>query len=94
MPLYRYEVIGTGLTFEIERPMSAPTLTEHPTTGWPIRRVYDIPNLGVHHTTGGEKRIADDRFLERKGFTKYVRDRSDDTFHRTVGQAGPEVLKP
>jgi hypothetical protein len=50
MPLYAYAVIredgGDGEVFEIFQRMSAPSLTHHPVSGAPVRRLLTCPRVG------------------------------------------------
>jgi hypothetical protein len=99
MPIYLYQEIlanGTdGELLEIEQPMSAATLTHHPQTGRPLRRVYQAPNLAVQYTAGHTKKILSEKNVEKAGFTKYVRDKQTGAYHKTAGAdpRAPDTLK-
>ena len=78
MPIYIYEVIledgEGGAQFEYQQKMTDPPLTHHPTTGEPVRRVLQPPHIGGKHSEAGiRNRLADDKKLEKLGFTKYQR---------------------
>lgn len=77
MPTYVYEVIlddgEPGQVFEVQQKMSDPPLTEHPTTGQPVRRVIQPPYIGSQHTEARQKNLTSDDSLKNKGFTKYVK---------------------
>ena len=96
MPTYVYEVIGAGgqpgERFEVVQRMTDDPLTVHPETGQPVRRVF-LP-FGIAGPTSPmktERALADDRKLERLGFTKYVKS-SDGQYERVVGK-GPDQLQ-
>lgn len=97
MPIYVYEVVhadGTpGERMEIHQSMKEPALKEHPETGVPIRRVLLPPHLGLKHTAGTAKKRLDNRTLEKKGFTKYEKDKLTGRYHRVAGKEGPEVIR-
>lgn len=95
MPIYVYEEIrddGTsGEQFEIYQSMAEEPLTVHPQTGKSIRRVWQAPFIGGQWSDSAMSRsAADDRKLERLGFTKYVKS-GDGTYEKTVGK-GPGKL--
>lgn len=91
MPLYVYQVIeadgSEGEVFEIMQRMSDPTLTTHPETGQPIKRILAVPNAMTKHTPGS---LSNDR-LSRLGFTKYQK-AGDGHYEKTAGD-GPNVIK-
>jgi hypothetical protein len=97
MPTYVYEVLdgqgqATGERFEVVQSMTDEPLTNHPETGQPVKRLF-VPfriagKLAPMHT---DRALADDRKLERMGFTKYVKS-SDGRYEKVVGQ-GPNLLK-
>ena len=96
MPTYVYEVIGEGgqpgERFEVVQHMTDDPLTVHPETGQPVRRVF-LP-FGIAGPTSPmktDRALADDRKLERLGFTKYVKS-SDGQYERVVGK-GPDQLQ-
>lgn len=92
MPTYVYEVIlpdgEEGQLFEVVQRMSDPPLTEHPTTGQPVRRVIMPPNLPTRYTDMQEKHSLSNENLSRLGFTKYERQGSD--MVKTAGD-GPDL---
>lgn len=94
MPIYLYQIIlddgSEGETFECIHSMSE-TLTRHPETGEKVRRVYSVPNLGTKHTPGQTNRLLSNENLDRKGFTKYERDKVSGKYNKVVGK-GPSVL--
>lgn len=45
MPLYVYQGLNTGETFEVEQRISEPALTHNPTTGEPIKRLIGRPAI-------------------------------------------------
>ena len=94
MPTYLYEVVATGEVLEIEHPSSDPTLTEHPETGQPIRKVFTAPNIGTRYGSDYSKNLLADASIAKSGFTKYVRDPVSKRYNRTVGNMGPAQLKP
>ena len=95
MPLYVYEVVlpdGTGgEQFEVMQRFSAASLTEHPDTGVPVRRVFGEPNTPRAWTDTQGKAATSDKNLAAKGFTKYVKT-GDGTYDKTAG-SGPKKLK-
>ncbi len=92
MPVYVYEVPATGERLEVFQSMSDPDLKEHPESGLPLRKVFLPPNLGLKHTAGREKSLLDNRNVEKKGFTKYEKDKSTGTYHRVAGKDGPSTF--
>lgn len=97
MPTYIYEVVRAdgsgGETFEIQQSIHDEALTEHPETGKPVRRVITAPTLTLKHSTGREAKMLENNNLEKKGFTKYERDPSTNTYHRVAGKEGPETFQ-
>ncbi len=96
MPTYVYEVIRDdeqpGERFEVVQPMSDAPLVHHPETGEPVRRVF-LPTwiAGKYAPNRTERALADDKKLERMGFTKYVKS-GDGTYEKSLG-SGPDLLK-
>lgn len=78
---------------EIERAMGAPDPKVHPDTGESIVRLYTAPHLGTRYTGGRTKRLLDNENIERKGFTKYVRDKLTGDYYKEVGVHGPDLIK-
>src|SRR5215471_6646668 len=95
MPLYLYELItdddSPGEQFEVFQSMSEPPLTSHPQTGRPVRRVLCAPAVGGRWSDSAmAKSVADDKKLERMGFTKYVKS-GDGTYEKRAGK-GPDLI--
>ena len=95
MPLYLYEVVtgddSPGEQFEIFQSMAEDALTKHPQTGQPIRRVLCAPAIGGKWSEGAMQRsVADDKKLDRLGFTKYVK-AGDGVYEKRAGK-GPDIL--
>jgi hypothetical protein len=99
MPVYVYQEIrpdgAEGELLEIEQPMSAPTLTKHPVTGRPLRRVYLPTAMASQYTPGQTKKKLSNENVAKAGFTKYVRDKQTGTYHKTAGAdpRAPDVLR-
>jgi hypothetical protein len=93
MPRYVYEVITedgqTGERFELVQQMCDAPLTVHPETGQEVRRVF-LPTwiAGKMAPMNTDRALADDKKLERMGFTKYVK--TDNGYEKTVG-SGPDL---
>jgi predicted nucleic acid-binding Zn ribbon protein len=95
MPLYQYEVItadgSPGEQFEVFHSMADPPLTKHPETGQPVRRVFGAPAIGGKWSDSAMgKSVADDKKLDRLGFTKYVK--SGDGYYEKRAGKGPDVI--
>lgn len=94
MPIYVYEVVlpdnEPGQVFEVMQAMSDPPLTEHPTTGQPVRRVLQPPNIAGKWSESGAKQMLSDRNLAEQGFTKYVKT-GDGHYEKTTGK-GPNQI--
>jgi predicted nucleic acid-binding Zn ribbon protein len=95
MPLYLYEVVtgddSPGEQFEIFQSMADEPLTRHPETGQPIRRVFCAPAIGGKWSDSAMgKAVADDKKLDRLGFTKYVK-AGDGIYEKRAGK-GPDVI--
>jgi hypothetical protein len=95
MPTYVYEVIDEsgkpGQRFEVVQAMSDEPLTAHPETGQPVRRVFlPFHVRGKKGVPNPDRALADDRKLERMGFTKYVKS-GDGKYDKVIGQ-GPDLL--
>ncbi|MEX2174862.1 MAG: FmdB family transcriptional regulator [Pirellulaceae bacterium] len=95
MPLYQYEVItaddSPGEQFELFQRMAEEPLTMHPETGQPIRRVLSAPAVGGKWSEAAMgKNMADDKKLDRLGFTKYVKS-GDGIYEKRAGK-GPDVI--
>jgi predicted nucleic acid-binding Zn ribbon protein len=95
MPLYVYEVIAEGDSpaeqFEVFQSMADAALTRHPDTGQPVRRVICAPAVGGKWSESAMARsVADDKKLDKLGFTKYVKS-GDGTYEKRAGK-GPDVI--
>jgi hypothetical protein len=98
MPTYVYQVIlppdedpEDAQVFEVVQKMSDPPLTHHPTSGLPVRRLIQPPNLPKQHTATQEKKVLSNENLSRQGFTKYEKT-DDGQYVRTAGTQGPKTL--
>jgi len=95
MPLYVYEIIlpdgSEGEQFEVLQSMSEASLTVHPDTGEPVRRVFGTPNAPRAWTDSQGKAKLSDKSLASKGFTKYVKS-GDGSYEKAAG-SGPKKLK-
>lgn len=64
-------------------------LTQDPQTGYPVERVYTVPNLSKGYSEGHTKQLLTDKNIASHGFTKYVRDPISECYVKTVGHEGP-----
>jgi hypothetical protein len=95
MPLYAYELVNPdgsgGEQFELFQSMADEPLTKHPETGRPVRRVLCAPAIGGRWSDGAMARsVADDKKLDRLGFTKYVKS-GDGVYEKRAGK-GPDII--
>lgn len=95
MPIYVYEVItednSDGEQFEIFQNMADAPLTKHPESGKPVRRVFLAPAVGGKWSESAMgKSVADDKKLDKMGFTKYVK--AGDGFYEKRAGKGPDVI--
>lgn len=96
MPTYVYGVIlsedddSVGETFEVEQSIKDPPLTHHPVTDQPVRRLICAPFVAGTWSPLKGKRLLSDSNLEKKGFTKYVKN-SSGQYDKRAGK-GPEFL--
>lgn len=94
MPTYVYETVlpdgQPGQAFELSQRMSDPTLTQHPETGEPVRRVLQAPHIGGQWSDSSDRQRMSDSGLAARGFTKYVKT-GDGAYEKTAG-AGPRKL--
>ncbi|WP_428389912.1 FmdB family zinc ribbon protein [Mucisphaera sp.] len=94
MPIYVYEVLlpdgEEGQVFEVMQSMSDEPLTEHPTTGQPVRRVLQPAHIAGKWSESGSKQQLSDKNLEAHGFTKYVK-AGGGYYEKRAGQ-GPDVI--
>lgn len=95
MPTYVYAVIeedgSDGEIFEVVQKMSEDTLTEHPETGQPVRRIIQppiIPGAGSDHHTN---KLLSNKKLNEMGFTKY--EKAGDGFYEKKAGKGPDVIQ-
>lgn len=95
MPKYVYEIVAEngqpGERFELFQRMDDAPLTVHPETGQPVRRVF-LPTwiAGKTAPMNTDRALADDKKLERMGFTKYVK--TENGYEKTVG-SGPDLQR-
>jgi predicted nucleic acid-binding Zn ribbon protein len=94
MPVYVYEVImedgDEGQVFEVVQRMSDEPLTQHPTTGQPVRRIIQAPNIATKYTSSHEKKTLSNENLAAKGFTRYEK-AGDGQYVKTAGD-GPKTI--
>lgn len=93
MPIYVYQTLETGERFELHQSMRDDPITAHPETGEPVRRVILPPNLATQYTPGKEKKLLDNKTVEKAGFTKYERDKVTGTYNRVAGNQGPKSFR-
>jgi hypothetical protein len=99
MPIYVYQEIradgSDGEMLEVEQSMSAKALTHHPVSGLPLRRVYQPTAIAAKYTPGRTKAMLQEKNVEQKGFTKYVRDKQTGAYHKTAGTdpRAPSVIR-
>ena len=90
MPTYVYAVIkpdgSDGEPFEVFQKISDPTLTQHPETGEPVRRLVVAPQVQTQTDKGRFSKSN----LDRLGFTRYER-KGDGHFEKTAGK-GPDAI--
>ncbi len=90
MPTYLYQEIlpdgSDGEYFEIARRMSDPPLTQHPTTGNPIKKVFVAPNLPTKYTEAAIRNKLTNENIEKNGFTKYEKDKVTGLYNKTAGK--------
>ncbi|MEM8783127.1 MAG: zinc ribbon domain-containing protein [Planctomycetota bacterium] len=95
MPIYVYEVVlpdgEPGQVFEVMQRMSEPALTKHPTTGQPVRRLIQPPNIAGKWSESGARQTLSDRNLAERGFTKYVKT-GDGSYEKTTGDGPREIV--
>ncbi len=90
MPTYVYAIVkpdGTeGEAFEVFQRLSDPTLTHHPQTGEPVRKLIVTPQV----QTGSDKQRFSKNNLERLGFSRFER-KGSGYFEKTAG-TGPDAI--
>lgn len=98
MPIYVYQVIeedgSDGEIFEIQQSMNDEALSTHPDSGKPVRRVYLPPNISTKYGEKGMSGKLEKSNLEKHGFTRYEKDPSTGTYHKTAGKEGPGSFTP
>jgi putative FmdB family regulatory protein len=94
MPIYLYEVVSTGETFEQLQRLADPPLTAHPESGLAVRRLFTAPNLTLKHADSSNRTKLGDNNLAKHGFTKYVKAASGH-YVKTIGDpAAPSEVRP
>ena len=97
MPTYVYEILnadgsGSERYFEMVQSMKDKTLTKHPETGEPVRRVPQAPNIaGMGTLKKSDNLLNDNKKLESLGFTKYER-KGKGYMERVAGKEGPQTI--
>lgn len=95
MPIYSYQIIhddgSEGDIFEIAHRMNEPALTCHPQTGERVVRVFSAPHIAGWANERMAKQMMNNKNLEQKGFTKYVRN-GKGHYERHAGTEGPSTL--
>ncbi|OHE72511.1 MAG: hypothetical protein A2007_00545 [Verrucomicrobia bacterium GWC2_42_7] len=93
MPIYLYQEVsadGTlGEVIEIEHAASLSPLAQHPETGVRLQKVYVAPGLTTRYTPGRTNSLLENKNLEKKGFTKYQRDKVSGKYYKVAGKEGP-----
>ena len=96
-PLYTYRVIaqdGSGEIFEVEQATNAPPINEHPLTGQTVERVYDeAPTLSLRHSENRDSQILSPDNLTKHGFSRYERDPTTGSYHKSSGKSGPKEIR-
>ncbi|MAE63607.1 MAG: FmdB family transcriptional regulator [Phycisphaeraceae bacterium] len=94
MPTYVYEVVleggEPGQQFEVEQRMADAPLAKHPTTGQPVRRVFQPPNLPKKWTDRQAKNMLSGDNVAKHGLTRYERG-ADGKYVKTAG-SGPDSI--
>lgn len=98
MPIYVYQVILQddieGPIIEVEQSVNEAPLTVHPLTGHKLKKLITAPNINKKYTPGRDKKILDNKVIEKAGFTKYVRDKLTGSYHKVAGKSGPQSIDP
>jgi putative FmdB family regulatory protein len=93
MPIYLYETLATGETFEHLQGLHDAPLTAHPETGQAVRRVVAAPGLALKHGEAATRRTLAPRQLARHGFTRYEKT-APGHYVKTAGDpAAPRELR-
>ena len=95
MPTYVYQVVSEdgspGEEFEVDQAVSDPPLTHHPETGEPVERVIQPVFVGGIWTESSmERRMKDEKKLNKLGLTKYVK-AGDGVYEKRTG-TGPDLI--
>lgn len=95
MPTYVYQVVSDndepGEMFEIVQGIKEPPLTKHPETGEPVERVIQPVFVGGIWTESSmQRRMKDEKKLDKLGLTKYVKS-GDGVYEKRTGK-GPEII--
>jgi hypothetical protein len=93
MPLYLYETLANGDTFEHLQGLNDPPLTAHPETGQPVRRVIAAPSLTLKHADSANRPKLGDQNLARHGFSKYERAAAGHYVKTAGDPAAPRELR-
>ena len=96
MPTYVYAILNkkghpTGKYFEVVQSMKDETLTKHPDSGRPVKRVPQAPNIAGKWSPVKARSTLSNKNLERMGFTKYER-KGSGYMERVAGKEGPSTL--
>ncbi len=98
MPIYRYAVFDADgrqvEVYEADQRVGEPAMEVHPVTGERMVRLYDAPNLNVRYPEKTLNRKLEPKELEAKGFTKYLRDPLNGSYHKVNRGRGPAVIDP
>lgn len=95
MPIYQYRIRIPGVPKE-QCPLCEllhsfdKTLQTDPKTGYPLERVYTVPNLSKGYSEGHTKSLLTNENIAKHGFTKYVRDPIAQCYVKEAGTTGPE----
>ncbi len=95
MPTYVYQVVRDddqpGEQFEVEQSIKDAPLKKHPETGEPVERVIQAVFAGGMWTESSmQRRMKDEKKLNKQGFTKYVK-AGDGVYEKRTGK-GPDVI--
>ncbi len=98
MPIYLYRILWPNIphnecpVIELSHSCDA-KIDKDPNTGFPLERVYTIPNLSKGYSAGRTKQLLSDKNIAGHGFTKYVRDPISKCYVKTAGHEGPDTFK-
>jgi putative FmdB family regulatory protein len=94
MPIYEYQAVKPGKCthcrepFELYQGFSEAALTQCPTCGKPVQRIFSTPAI---HGAGRSADVLSNKNLAAKGFTKYVK--AGDGHYEKAAGSGPDVIK-